>query len=971
MASLFRYYQLVGGEEEWTPIQANLDLAELKPTFVTILGLDTLLDDEPDRETLDAVKYSGPMYFDLDDAESVANTLVDAVKLLDKLVAAGLKESDVEIYLSGKKGLHFIIPQVCFMEKPVPIARLPAIYKEMAFKLAVDTVDFAVYTARKGRMLRTCFNIRENGNYRVPVTAAELRGLDAEGYQNLCKSQRQAPMSSAEFRPQFAIAFEAAKQKVQAVKRKKIKPVDAAQLKQHGPIVAKLMNGEVLVDTGFNKVAIQVALYAREARIKEDTLVSFCAGLIQNHQSDGNRYNSAAKRERELRRMIRYVEDNPSYEYSIEPIKAMLRASELAESGDFESDDPDSDEAQVRPVFSLGVSVGDIGYLASKGEEGDVAITNFLARDVVKCVEISKGLIVGLQAFLYVEGLKREKATLSPLMFTGGSTLQNAVSVYGGSFSGSDLHARGIFQTMLRSTNETRLIIDHEGVSLVKVPNSSYQQLREPFLVWADVYGVKCQKQLEGTGISFEYQGYPEAEGIFQTDLTRAPALKEIKASPEGVKRFKDMLIGMTSCQHPGAIGKMLGWCAASFFRPLFHEYFQKFPLLHIYGQAGAGKSEMMLAFMRMFYYTADPVTITPGSTPFAFQAMLGATGSIPVMLDEYKPHTMSSDTLEKYRALFRDSYNMKTVSRGGGSKKIDNYAALSKLTLAAPIAFIAEAIETEPAIMERSVVVTLQRPSTYSAAKSYRHFQAFVTRSDMLSAAGMAMAARMLSPEIMPRFREMFSQMFAEMQDQHMLREGDVDLMESGEMTADEFSRRSKNKMRNVYNNTVALFGLNSFKSICTWVLGDEFAELEDKFKELGDAIFSTMDAANRATVAEYIKVLTNLSDMARVADTEGYKLVEGVEYNLSEYGSKSVILLSPRACYFKYRLMCRTVGQNPLFPSESSFIQALRDCPQFMNTHSGTAKLPVEALVMARDELVASGMADFPGRVIALPKS
>ena len=293
MSKLYYYFQRVGGDEVWTPIQADQNLTAIKPTFITVLALDTLLEDHPQREALEAVKYQGPMYFDLD-SESIGDSIEGGKALLAKLNESGLKDSDIEIYLSGKKGLHFIIAPVCFMEKVQPLQRLPAIYKEMAFKLAVDTVDFKVYTARKGRMLRTCHNIRENGNYRVPVTADELRSLTPETYDSLCKLPRNVGMPAPQFRPEFALVFDAAQQKIANIKRRKPKPVTTQELQRALPEIQQILKGENLSDIGFNKIAMQLCVYARESKWSEDTLVQNAKQLCEKHQSDGYRYGTPA-----------------------------------------------------------------------------------------------------------------------------------------------------------------------------------------------------------------------------------------------------------------------------------------------------------------------------------------------------------------------------------------------------------------------------------------------------------------------------------------------------------------------------------------------------------------------------------------------------------------------------------------------------------------------------------------------------
>jgi len=74
-------------------------------------------------------------------------------------VSAGRSGGDnVRIFATGKKGFHVEVPAEIFQTKIAKggLTGLPAIYKEMAFSMFVDIMDWRVYSARKGRMWRTC-----------------------------------------------------------------------------------------------------------------------------------------------------------------------------------------------------------------------------------------------------------------------------------------------------------------------------------------------------------------------------------------------------------------------------------------------------------------------------------------------------------------------------------------------------------------------------------------------------------------------------------------------------------------------------------------------------------------------------------------------------------------------------------------------------------------------------------------------
>lgn len=961
MTQLYRYYQVTGGTDPWVPIQADQDLTSISPTFVTVLNLDTILDKDSSVELREATKYLGPMYFDLDDKDDVTHSIIGARLLVDKFKALGLQDGDIEVYLSGKKGLHLIIPEQVFMQKPVPTLQLPAIYKEIAFHFAVDTVDFKVYTARMGRMLRTCCNVRENGNYKVPVTIQELQSLDAEGYNTLCKAKRQVSKGTPAFRPGIAIEFDKARQKVHGTKKKKSKPVDQVTLRQHEPVVKQLMAGINLSgDIGFNKIAIQICLYAREAGIKEDDLIQQCQGLIANHSSDG-RYNNELRREHELRRMHQYIDDNHSYEYGLGGIKSCLSAA---------GSEAVSDSVGDTATFSCGVIEGNRSYLVNKGEAGDVPITNFIFENISVVLNANSGRFISFTTHLKGDSNVHinSRVTIPADKFLSQNALSEVLGGTGVILAGSDLHTKGMQQIMLKKANERTYVVDTEGVNLINVGaiDRNVPELQKPFIVWADMRGVQVPEYIAELGYKFIFQGYPDEEGVIKTDLTDAPTASAWLSEAGNLEVLDKTLRNLFECQSPEVIGKMLGWMIASFWRQLFHKEYGKFPLLHVYGPAGAGKTELTQTLLHLFFYRAFPQITSPGSTPYAFLSLVAGSGSIPVVLDEYKPQTMQRETLEKYRATFRDAYNMKDSFRGGGNRFKESYAALNKTTLSSPIVFLAEALETETAIVERVVLVTLKRPSADIASRTYAKFQQVVRNQHVLSVIGHLVAAKLVKQGTVEAMRDMFEVLQEKAVDAHMLRDGDSELVRNGDMTSQEYMRRANNRLRNVYNNTVAQFGLIKFRQVVKSMLQDRFTDYyEDMFQKLEGGVFNNMDVLSDSAIPEYIKVLTTMSDMTRLPPDNMHSFTDGYEYALTEMGTLPVLVLTTRSAYNKYRAYCRFLGQLPLYNTDASFTQALRDSSQYIKRTERTKFVEVEAMVLNLEELYKNAVPRFAGKL------
>lgn len=960
--AMYLYYQLIGGNEQWSPIQANQqqELDKLKPTFVTVLQIDTLLPEDASREMRDKVKYVGPMYFDLDAAD-ISESIRGSQELLGKLGDLGVLDTDVEIYLSGKKGLHIILPQEVFIAKPVPVVKLPHIYKELAFLLAVETLDFKVYTGGKGRMLRTCYNIRENGNYRVAISAQELRELTPEKYAQFCKAPRAIVKAQPKFSWKMGLEYDKAAAKVPKTVVKKAAPVNAVTLQRHWSDVSAVFNGEGLkADTGFNKIALQMCLYARECGWNVDTLIEKSQGLVANHNSDGSRYNTPWRREQELRRMFDYVLDNPAYDYAVGGLLSLLtqQTAAIGEGGEV-----------VTEVLSSGVKHKGNCYTTTKVDDVETQISNFVFADASTIKDLVEGSIVSITATL--KGLTREPVALYPSNFTSSSALQNAVAVYGGSFTGTDAHARGVYQLMLKEISHNKFLVASEGVNLVRISaNASPELVGQDVVVWADRYGVQMPKYAEDLGLELVFQGFPDPCGVLRTDLAMAAPVSEYLATNKHT--VVSCLSSLFRCHPPETIGKILGWMVACHWKQLFQATYQKFPILHVYGAAGAGKSELTTSLLHLFYYREEPKTLTPAGTTFALQALISGSASIPIVLDEYKPHRMDKTKLETIRATLRDAYNQKSVSRGGGSRTRDSFNALNVVALSAPTAFIAEAVETETAIMERSILVAIKRQSPRAAMEGLRNFLLYRADLTPLSVLGRHLAGWVVAQWNQEMLRAEFDNMHAWAINRFMMQPGDEERRQKGELSQEAYDRKLLGRPRPIFNSTVALFGLVQLRKIVQQAVGADFeTELGPLFKAMSNSVYENMEVVNKATMPEFLKVLQTASDITKLKEDAVYSLRENMDYNLAEMGGRQVLVFHVRSVYNKYCAYLRVIGGQPLYPTDTSFEIALRETPQFIGTGSGTRSQPGRVLVMDYEELLRGGMPGWAGKPQVLPEA
>lgn len=325
------------GERPWIAKDAVQVLALLEgdapPEFKTVLGIVGAPDfDRMTADEVRAVKYVGPWYADLD-GETIEEVVTAFKGLLAKLQGKGLDLGACRLYATGGRGFHVEVPPECFLPGGLPVGGvvgLPHIYREMALEIHVNCMDMRVYSGRKGRMWRIPNRQRANGAFKVPLTVAEALNITAEGYADLCRSPRPFPaLAAPTFAPGLGALWIAGKDKL--VRAKPKRSTSGGALRQRfgatlPPSIAALCRGEIPARGGWNVIALQLCTLAHEQGLDENTLITFCKGLIERHQGDGQRYGTPAKREAELRRMFAYLEGNPCYSVDVGGLRSILPA---------------------------------------------------------------------------------------------------------------------------------------------------------------------------------------------------------------------------------------------------------------------------------------------------------------------------------------------------------------------------------------------------------------------------------------------------------------------------------------------------------------------------------------------------------------------------------------------------------------------------------------------------------------------
>lgn len=972
---MYNYVQIVGGEEKWQPVPANR-LAELvasqRPMFTTVLSVSSLVDESTTKEELDKLTFLGPMYFDWDGPD-IDDVLPQVRKFIQKLADLGVDPETLLLYATGGKGFHCEVPMPTFFDKlpKAGVANLPVVYKEIALELAVDTLDLRVYSGRKGRMWRQPNVVRPNGKYKVPITYAELMSMDAASYAVVTGSTRGEPVRRAPaYALNLAMLFDKCKLKVSgALARRKKNRVATATLRGDMPSLQALCEGRGLKPgTGFNQISLQMAIIAHQLNWTETQLVENCAGLISSHQSDG-RHNTESKRASDLVRMHRYTDDNPCYDVSVGAIKTILAHSapdldgipvskEDVETAIVEAVENPTESSDTEPdeyEGLAGVTLNKFGiYAVVEGGTKRICAVSFANVEMLKSMDT--GTISAIETDILVNGKKAVRQGLELDVFSSVQNFNRFCARFGHAFQGNDSNIRGVYMRVVESAKKSGkefYVTSREGLDIVSIPNHDNPNLREPFMLWADGKGVVLEPRVANEGLNIRFQGYPDTRGSFRIDLGDAPVLTEWLKDDQNKIQLRKTLKAMMACQRPAAIGKLLGWTTACFYRMLFHKGYGKFPIMHINAPAGTGKSEMMKAALGMFYYHQEPRILSPSSTVFALSYSASGSVTPPLVIDEYKPHEMAPGVHDKLKLLFRDAYNAREQQRGGGTRDNDDYRSIHSTVLSAPMAFIAEAAEEESALMERVVLTTLSRPHPTQGLKDFHNFSIWQRNANLIAILGQYLATQIVLEYSVAQLQAEFDPMYDEAKQKFMLTEKD---MGSRTLTEESLREKQATKERTVFNFTVAAFGLKKIMTLVNSIFPNEFSR---EFAEMREGVYERMSDLNATTQAEWIKVFNAFSDMSMAPEGVVYRLEAKKDYAIVNYGDKDCLELYTRSAYSKYRMYCRASNTKALYAGEQSFVHGLKDCPALAGAGISdlTLRVPGGSHVFDLQALIRSG--------------
>lgn len=890
-------YVLPSEQGAWVPIRSEdleARIKELDAKKVTILEVSELVEDGRDRKSY---SYRGPLYFDIDCKGDLALAIESGRKLADKLIDLGVPQQGVRIYASGSKGIHITVDQKYFSSGR-PIKGLPLVYKAMAKELYVPGLDFAVYSCGRGNAFRVVNVQRDDGKYRVPLMYDELSTLSVEQYRELTAVPRNvaiiepAPVKAT----LLALMFDEARKEVNTLAPPTVivssKEGVEELAREVPPCVQRLVDWKgIRPERNLNQVAMQLGIYLARSKVSDVIADGLISRLVDNSKS--SKYDSLRAKQEHIMGQIGFMATAEDYHFSCPSMRSMLEKPPCHGCPLENSPESGSSASAMQGL----VERDDGMYVISSRTEK--MLTNFSMLPTDHYIEIPRDGATGRRVGTRMELYEKEEL-VATVMFQESSWLSRSA--------------------FMRDTTEGH------GVLMFFGTDNDVQKIKGHVLnkeqTMGEIYRVHtCGTHLEFIGKteiltyvepdmsinSNRIQGTHELAG----EVVARPYFSHTNICAAADADADDALANLLNINQPIDIGLITGWFAACHLKAHVMALYSQFPVLSIWGSAGAGKSVTVSLISWLNgtdYMMRDTPVNVSNITPYAILDYCSSTTTVPRVLEEYNKSKMRANNWKAVGEMLKASWNGETVLRGvlSDSKKDTGRtgAKVSKIPITSPLVVVSEQELEMPALQERSIRVKLSKEKRKGRGQELR--EASRLRSK-LREIGKAMMARSLQLTL-EQVREIF------------------------ERTESMISYELDDRPR--YSYQISLLGLLFLQQVVKNDLKLEksvkeietvITALTDFFQHLGDAAKEFNARSEIDAVLEDMNVMVGLSN-----GTDTQWLGKGIHYLVIDEGA--TLLIDPMLCHALYKKYVRSSSHQPVvIESAKQFSTLICDEPYY----------------------------------------
>lgn len=715
--------------------EEQLQSAELPgpPAFKTVLTVDQ----DPEQVTenglnaVETVLYMGPMYFDFDSHDDIDLVLAEVNAVIDHLMnKLDIPAEFIHCWLSGGKGVHITVPaQVFGVKKPTKF--LPMIYREIMLTVLKGaglqspcTLDESVYSCGKGRMWR-CEGVPRPGSgaYKVGTTPNELADMNSEEYHALCASPRPA---TAQPQPGKNISFAKAEHLLKGAKvaaTRKVKAMNAAcvvpkeAMRQWEGIpgcIEKLITDGDSGNSNWNQAAMQLAAYI-SARYDKSEEKEYMETLVRPFVKNVESSSRPSENER-----LKHVQGQLNRAFSgsvkfapgalIATIGSPCRQCPICRadvaSGETKQEDVANFNSAVRIRWDTN------GYFLV-GEDSSRQLSNFTFWPKLEVFE--------LEPYTTEKGhtgwRNTERKELVGKLIVDGSSEVVEVSIPERAWSSKrDLISavKGRDAAVYAGDGEIQKML----VALLKFARDKSEDKELDKMIRANVCGIVLDRGEKGTTAHYVEAGNAitslggRSPYRFDGNARQSPALINGSNPLPDDEELATVMKALCNVNEPVQVAMLLGWFVSCHFREHIQFEEPQFPLLNIFGNAGAGKSclAMLIAMINgIDYHKAELQNVEVG-TLFPLTKYVSSSTTVPRLIEEVNPVQLGNTRYGQILGILKAAWSHAPIQRGKiGS---DRELTVSEDRVSAPLVYTSEQSATAPALRSRSVEVRLQAKS-------------------------------------------------------------------------------------------------------------------------------------------------------------------------------------------------------------------------------------------------------------------
>ena len=201
---------------------------------------------------------------------------------------------------------------------------------------------------------------------------------------------------------------------------------------------------------------------------------------------------------------------------------------------------------------------------------------------------------------------------------------------------------------------------------------------------------------------------YPKVNYTFESSSTYRPLCQKI---------FKHL----PHIDNPSALWSIVGWVFATPLKPIFNEVGIRFPHLDLYGSRGSGKTTTMKNVFLPLLGSEEPTYHDCHTTPFVLLGLFSSTNAFPILLAEFHRSHLPESTYNRLVRTLKMAYDSGYDSRGRPNQTVEVYP------LSAPIVLDGEDSLSDPALLERTIIVGLSPEDVIEGTRSWKAYRELV----------------------------------------------------------------------------------------------------------------------------------------------------------------------------------------------------------------------------------------------------